>query len=163
MVKIPTIDYSMLFSDILDSVFRGISDFFNPANIENRKKYEKKNPTDKLRWELRSSLGENRENFKLAGHPQFYCPTKPSGFSEAMEEYVKRLRVILEGLGKAISKAMGFEECYIEKALEIDSGFDVSSLNLYPPNFKSKGSIGIAEHIDHEIKHAQLLRYLFGR
>ena len=65
-----------------------------------------------------------------------------------MEEYFKRLRVIVHGLGKAVSKSMGFEECYIEKAFKLDSGFDMSAMNLYPPNFRSKGSIGVPNHTD---------------
>lgn len=133
---------------VFDSVFKGVSEFFNPIEIENRKQYEQKDPTDKIRWGLRSSLGENREYLKVIAHPEYHCPAKPTGFSEAMEEYYKRLRVIENGLGKAVSKAMGFGECYIEKAFKLNSGFDVSSMNLYPPNFKSKGSIGVSEHTD---------------
>jgi isopenicillin N synthase-like dioxygenase len=71
-----------------------------------------------------------------------------STYSEAMEEYFKRLRVIVHGLGKAVSKSMGFEECYIEKAFKLDSGFDMSAMNVYPPNVRSKGSIGVANHTD---------------
>ena len=48
-----------------------------------------------------------------------------------MEEYFKRLRVIVHGLGKAVSKSMGFEECYIEKAFKLDSGFDMSAMNTH--------------------------------
>ena len=65
-----------------------------------------------------------------------------------MDEYFKRLRVIENGLGKAISKAMGFEECYIEKAFKLNSGFDMSAMNLYPPNFRSKSAIGVPNHTD---------------
>ncbi|PRQ24945.1 putative flavanone 3-dioxygenase [Rosa chinensis] len=179
-IEIPTVDFSVLFSDdlekrskaienighvcedfgffylvnhgvsekVFESVFKGISDFFNPTEIEDRKQYEKKNPTDRIRWGLRSSPGENREYLKVIAHPEYHCPTKPAGFSEAMEEYFKRLRIIVDGLGKAFSKAMGFEECYIEKAFKLDSGFDMSAMNLYPPNFRSKGSIGVPNHTD---------------
>ncbi|XP_004292629.1 PREDICTED: 1-aminocyclopropane-1-carboxylate oxidase-like [Fragaria vesca subsp. vesca] len=134
--------------EVFESVFKGITDFFNPSEIEDRKQYEKKNPTDRIRWGLRSSLGENREYLKVIAHPEHHCPTKPAGFSEAMEEYFEKLRVIVNGLGKAVSKAMGFEECYIEKAFKLNSGFDMSAMNLYPPNFRSKGSIGVPNHTD---------------
>lgn len=65
-----------------------------------------------------------------------------------MEEYFKGLREVVQGLGKAVSKALGFEECYIEKAFKLGTGFDVSAMNLYPPNFRSKGSIGVPDHTD---------------
>ncbi|XP_021800724.1 flavanone 3-dioxygenase 3-like [Prunus avium] len=133
---------------VFEGVFKGISDFFNPTEIESRKQYEKKNPTDRIRWGLRSSPGENREYLKIIAHPQYHCPTKPAGFSESMEEYFKGLREVVQGLGKAVSKALGFEECYIEKAFKLGTGFDVSAMNLYPPNFISKGSIGVPDHTD---------------
>ncbi|KAK9947993.1 hypothetical protein M0R45_003584 [Rubus argutus] len=180
-VEIPTVDFTMLFSDDLDKrsralehinqvckdfgafylvnhgvsdsmlegVFKGLSDFFNPREIEDRiKQYEKKNPTDKIRWGVNSTHGENREYLKVIAHPQCHCPTKPASFSETMEEYFKTMRRIVHGLGKAISNAMGFEECYIEKAFNLDSGFDICSMNLYPPNFRSKSSMGLPNHTD---------------
>ncbi|EXC32442.1 Leucoanthocyanidin dioxygenase [Morus notabilis] len=130
------------------SVFKGISDFFDPIEVEDRRQYEKKNPTDRIRWGLRSSPGENREYLKVVAHPRFHCPPKPADFSEAMEEYFKRLREVVRGLGKAVSKTLGFEECYIEKAFNLESGFDVSAMNLYPPNFQSKGAVGVPDHTD---------------
>lgn len=65
---------------VFEGVFKGISDFFNPEEIEDRKQYEKKSPTDRIRWGLRSSPGENREYLKVIAHPQFHCPSKPAGF-----------------------------------------------------------------------------------
>ena len=65
-----------------------------------------------------------------------------------MEEYFKGMRQVVQGLGKAISKALGQEEGYIEKALKLESGFDVSAMNLYPPNFQSKGTVGVPDHTD---------------
>ncbi|KAM1135779.1 hypothetical protein TB1_033288 [Malus domestica] len=133
---------------VFEGVFKGISDFFNPEEIEDRKQYEKKSPTDRIRWGLRSSPGENREYLKVIAHPQFHCPSKPAGFSDALEEYFKASREIVKGLGKAVSKGLGFEECYVEKAFKLESGFDMSAMNLYPPNFRSKGSIGVPDHTD---------------
>ncbi|XP_015888460.1 2-oxoglutarate-dependent dioxygenase 19 [Ziziphus jujuba] len=133
---------------IFEGVFKGISDFFDPDEVEDRKQYEKKHPTDRIRWGLRSYPGENREYLKVVVHPQFHCPPKPVGFSEAMEEYFKRLREVVHGLAKALSKTLGLEEGYIEKAFNLESGFDVSAMNLYPPNFRSKGSVGVPDHTD---------------
>ncbi|KAL5571726.1 hypothetical protein UlMin_021323 [Ulmus minor] len=133
---------------VFENVFDGISEFFDPTEVEDRRQYEKKNPTDRIRWGLRSSPGENREYLKVVAHPQYHCPPKPAGFSEAMEDYFKRMREVVNGMGKAVSKTLGFEENYIEKAFNLNSGFDVSAMNLYPPNFKSKGSVGVPDHTD---------------
>jgi len=65
-----------------------------------------------------------------------------------LEEYHKAMRNIVAGLAGAVSTTLGFEEKYIEKELNLKSGFDVMAMNLYPPNSRSKGVIGIPEHTD---------------
>ncbi|CAN1234629.1 Protein DMR6-LIKE OXYGENASE 1, partial [Linum perenne] len=42
----------------------------------------------------------------------------------------------------------GQHESYIETTLDLESGFDVAAMNRYPPNFESKGTMGLAEHTD---------------
>ena len=68
--------------------------------------------------------------------------------SEVLEEYFERFQDVKIGLARAISKILGFEECYIEKLFNLTSGFDVAAMNVYPPNFQSKGSIGVPSHTD---------------
>jgi len=58
------------------------------------------------------------------------------------------MRRVVIGLARAVSKNLGFEEHLLEKALELKSGFDVMAMNLYPPNVKSKGFVGLPEHTD---------------
>ncbi|KAK4273955.1 hypothetical protein QN277_017254 [Acacia crassicarpa] len=58
------------------------------------------------------------------------------------------MRNIVVGLAKAMSKTLGFEENYLGKAFELELGFDVSAMNLYPPNHVSKGHVGIGDHTD---------------
>jgi len=58
------------------------------------------------------------------------------------------MRKIVIGLARAVSKTLGFEEHFVEKALNLKSGFDVLAMNLYPPNAKSKGAVGLSEHTD---------------
>ncbi|KAL9331002.1 hypothetical protein ACSQ67_000612 [Phaseolus vulgaris] len=177
---IPTVDYSLLFSDnpvqrflalenlrqacqeygffylvnhtipdeVLDSILKGFSDFFDPKTIDERKVFRKSGPSDKIRWDLNSSAGENREYLKVIAHPQFHAPSKPSGIRKILEEYHKAMRNIVAGLAGAVSTTLGFEEKYIEKELNLKSGFDVMAMNLYPPNSRSKGVIGIPEHTD---------------
>ncbi|KAK7320925.1 hypothetical protein VNO77_30881 [Canavalia gladiata] len=178
--EIPTIDYSLLFSDnpdhqflalenlrhacheygffylvnhtipdeVLDSVLKGFSDFFDPTTVDERKVYRKNGPSDKIRWDQNSSAGENREYLKIIAHPQFHGPPNPSNLSKILEEYYKSLRMTVIGLARAVSKTLGLEENYIEKEFNLKSGFDVMAMNLYPPNFRSKGAIGLPEHTD---------------
>ncbi|KAJ1390881.1 Oxoglutarate/iron-dependent dioxygenase [Sesbania bispinosa] len=162
--EIPTIDYSLLFSDDPNQrllaheylrqacqeygFFYGISDFFDSTTLDERRIYSKKSPSDKIRWELNSSTGENREYLKVAAHPQCHFPSKPPSFSKILEEYYKEMRMVEIGLARAMSKTLGFEENFIEEALNLKSRFDVMALNLYPPNAKSKGVVGLSEHTD---------------
>ncbi|XP_054788323.1 2-oxoglutarate-dependent dioxygenase 19-like [Prosopis cineraria] len=133
-----------------DNLFKGISEFFDPMNSDERKLYRKKDPRERIRGDISSSNshGDNREYLKVMTHPQCHFPSHPFGFSEVLGEYHKEMRNIVEGLARAMSKALGFEENYIEKAFNLESGFDVSALNLYPPNHASKGHVGIGDHTD---------------
>ncbi|XP_020235889.1 1-aminocyclopropane-1-carboxylate oxidase [Cajanus cajan] len=172
---IPTIDYSLLFSDnpnqqfhalqclreacqeygffylvnhtipdgVFDYTLKGVSDFFNQTTLD-----EKRTNSKKYRWGLNSSAGENREYLKVVTNPQYHFPSNPPGFSKTLEEYGKEMRRVVIGLARAVSKTLGFEEGFIEKALNLKSGFDVLAMNLYPPNAKSKGAVGLAEHTD---------------
>ncbi|BAT82175.1 hypothetical protein LR48_Vigan07g227200 [Vigna angularis] len=178
--NIPTVDYSLLFSDnpvqrflalenlrqacqeygffylvnhtipdeVLDSTLKGFSDFFDPKTIDERRVFGKSGPSDKIRWDLNSSAGENREYLKVIAHPQFHAPSNPSGIRKILEEYHKEMRNIVAGLGRSVSTTLGFEEDYIEKEFNLKSGFDVMAMNLYPPNSRSKGEVGIPEHTD---------------
>jgi len=65
-----------------------------------------------------------------------------------IEEYNKDMRKIVVELARAMSKNLGFDENYIEKAFNMKSGFDVMAMNLYPPNSKAKGDIGLPNHTD---------------
>ncbi|XP_068479475.1 2-oxoglutarate-dependent dioxygenase 19-like [Phaseolus vulgaris] len=178
--EIPTIDYSLLFSDspnqqlhalqclrhacleygffylvnhsipdgVFDNILNGVSDFFDQTTLNERRIYSKRSPSDRIRWELNSSTGENREYLKVVAHPQSHFPSNPSGFSKILEEYGKEMRRIVIELARAVSKSLGFEEHFVEKALELKSGFDVLAMNLYPPNAKSKGAVGLPQHTD---------------
>eukprot|EP00258_Populus_trichocarpa_P020367 XP_006388438.2 flavanone 3-dioxygenase 3 [Populus trichocarpa] len=133
---------------VIEGALEGIADFFEVTKEEERKEYVKSSPADRIMWGLNSHAGENREYLKVVAHPQFHCPAKPASLSEALEEYFKRFQDVKIGLARAISKILGLEEFYIEKFFNLKSGFDVSAMNVYPPNFQSKGSIGVPSHTD---------------
>lgn len=67
---------------------------------------------------------------------------------EVIDEYQKELRQVEFGLARAISKSLGFDEKFIENAFNLKSGFDVSAMNLYPPNHNSKSRMNLPEHTD---------------
>ncbi|KAI9077558.1 hypothetical protein K1719_040490 [Acacia pycnantha] len=134
---------------LLDDLFKGISEFFDPSTLEERKIYSKKDPMDRIRWGQNYSSGENREYIKVIAHPQYHFPPNPSSFSDILDEYFKEMRKVVMGLAKAVSKTLGLEEIsYIEKAFNLKSGFDVSAMILYPPNYVSKSRIGLPDHTD---------------
>ncbi|KAA3485348.1 1-aminocyclopropane-1-carboxylate oxidase 1-like [Gossypium australe] len=133
---------------VVEGALKGISDFFELTNQEERSEYLKKNSMDRIRWYLRSDAGENRENVKIVTHPEYHCPSKPDSCKDAIGKYLKGMHEVEQGLAKAISTTLGYEETYIEKEFKLEAGFDVATLNLYPPSLQSKGSTGLAEHTD---------------
>ncbi|KAE8668613.1 peroxisomal (S)-2-hydroxy-acid oxidase GLO1-like [Hibiscus syriacus] len=133
---------------VVEAALKGISDFFELTNQEERSEYLKKDSMDRIRWGLRSHAGENREYLKVVAHPQYHCPTKPASFRDAIGVYFKGMHEVELGLARAISKILGYEKTYIEKEFRLEAGFDVSAMNLYPPSFQSKGSIGVPDHTD---------------
>ncbi|KAL9394553.1 hypothetical protein Peur_013838 [Populus x canadensis] len=133
---------------VIEGALEGIADFFEVTKEEERKEYVKSSPADRIMWGLNSHAEENREYLKVVAHPQFHCPAKPASLSKALEEYFKRFQDVKIGLARAISMILGLEEFYIEKFFNLKSGFDVSAMNVYPPNFQSKGSIGVPSHTD---------------
>ncbi|KAG4154780.1 hypothetical protein ERO13_D03G070102v2 [Gossypium hirsutum] len=166
--EIPTIDYSLLFSENHDERAKSLEHlgkacqefgffyynldflflfFFIEVDKWCRTKCGRRS-TEGIRWGLRSHAGENREYLKIVAHPEYHCPSKPASFRGAIGEYFKRMHEVELGLAKAISKILGYEETYIEKEFKLEAGFDVSAMNLYPPSFQSKGSIGVPEHTD---------------
>ncbi|CAI0623891.1 unnamed protein product [Linum tenue] len=131
--------------EVIDGALRGIADFFEQTPVEEKSKYRKGDPRARILWDARCHAGENREHLKLLARPTFHCPPNPP---EALGEYVTRFHEVKLGLARAMSLVLGQEESYIEDAFDLESGFDVAAMNHYPPNFKSKGTMGLAEHTD---------------
>ncbi|XP_045808623.1 2-oxoglutarate-dependent dioxygenase 19-like [Trifolium pratense] len=134
--------------DALKNVLKGVSNYFDPTTIDERRIYSKKGSSDKIRWGLTTNAGENREFLKVIAHPQDQVPSNPSIISKIVEEYNNEMRKIVAELAKAMSKNLGFDENYIENAFNMNLGFDVVNVNVYPPNSKAKGDIGLSNHTD---------------
>ena len=69
--------------------------------------------------------------------------------SEVVQEYCKRSREVTMELLKAISESLGFEENYIDKAMNLKSGWQIFAANLYPPCPQPELAMGIPAHTDH--------------
>ncbi|GAB4853235.1 hypothetical protein Ancab_017424 [Ancistrocladus abbreviatus] len=90
-----------------------------------------------------------RDFLKVLVHPDFNFPYKPPGFSELASEYCARIRTVTRGLLGGISKSLGLEECFIEKAVNLDSSLQIFVANLYPPCPQPELAMGMPPHSDH--------------
>lgn len=69
-------------------------------------------------------------------------------YSEILQECIKRMRELGIQLLRAISKTLGFEECYIEKRMKLESGHDFISANDYLVRLNSENQLGQPPHYD---------------
>ncbi|XP_024020875.1 protein DMR6-LIKE OXYGENASE 2 isoform X1 [Morus notabilis] len=90
-----------------------------------------------------------RDFLKVFVHPQFHFPNKPSGFSNLALEYCKRIREVAKDVLEGISESLGMESNYINKALNLDSNFQIFIANLYPPCPQPELAMGLPPHSDH--------------
>lgn len=73
--------------EVLDTVLKEFSGFCDPKTIDERKIFRKSSPSDKIRWDLNSSAGENREYLKVIAHPSFHAPSNPPSLRYIYEQY----------------------------------------------------------------------------
>lgn len=90
-----------------------------------------------------------RDFLKVFVHPEFHSPKKPTGFSETLLEYRKRTQRVALELLKGISESLGLESCYIHTAMNLDSGLQILTANLYPPCPQPELAMGLPPHSDH--------------
>ncbi|XP_034681766.1 protein DMR6-LIKE OXYGENASE 2-like [Vitis riparia] len=90
-----------------------------------------------------------RDFLKVFVHPQFHSLNKPPGFSEVLLDYSQRIKMVVEELLKGISKSLGLEEWYIDKAMNMSSGLQVLVANLYPPCPQPEHAMGLPPHSDY--------------
>ncbi|KAL7235888.1 hypothetical protein ACSBR1_019216 [Camellia fascicularis] len=68
---------------------------------------------------------------------------------ELLKEYSKQTRKVAMELLRDISESLGLEKCYIEKAMDLESGLQTLSENLYPPCPQSELVMELPPHSDH--------------
>ena len=64
-------------------------------------------------------------------------------------EYSKKIREITILILKGISKSLGLEESYIDKATNFELGLQILAANLYPACPEPERAIGLPPHSDH--------------
>ena len=69
--------------------------------------------------------------------------------SEIALEFSKRNREVVTVLLRAISKSLGLEESYIDKAANFELGLQLLAANYYPACPEPEKAIGIPSHYDH--------------
>lgn len=69
--------------------------------------------------------------------------------SEIASEYCKKIREVGRELLRGISESLGLESCYMDEALNLDSGLQIMTVNLYPPCPQPELAVGMPPHSDH--------------
>ncbi|GAV79710.1 2OG-FeII_Oxy domain-containing protein/DIOX_N domain-containing protein [Cephalotus follicularis] len=90
-----------------------------------------------------------RDFLKVFIHPEFHSPNKPAEFSKISLEYCKKTREVASELLEGISESLGLEACYINKAMNLETGFQILAANLYPPCPQPDHAMGMPPHSDH--------------
>lgn len=90
-----------------------------------------------------------RDYLKVLVHPDFYSPDVPPGFRDIAEEYSRCVRKVMRVLLRAIFHSLGLEATEMEKQLEVDSGLQILTGNLYPPCPQPDIGLGMPPHSDH--------------
>ncbi|XP_027103253.1 2-oxoglutarate-dependent dioxygenase 19-like [Coffea arabica] len=90
-----------------------------------------------------------RDYLRFFVHPEFYCPDKPQELRDLISEYSQRTRDLASKLLQGITRSLGMEEDYIQKAMDLDHGTQIFAANYYPPCPQPELAIGIPPHTDH--------------
>ncbi|XP_077213203.1 2-oxoglutarate-dependent dioxygenase 19-like isoform X2 [Tasmannia lanceolata] len=90
-----------------------------------------------------------RDYLKVFVHPVFHSPDKPAGFREISSEYSASIRQMAMELLKGISESLGLKECYMDKALQLEVGFQIFIGNFYPRCPQPELAMGMPAHSDH--------------
>ncbi|GFS37255.1 hypothetical protein Acr_00g0050910 [Actinidia rufa] len=135
---------------LMKAVLDGCNEFFN-LPMEEKMEFATKDIWKPIRF----GTGVDTKVEKillLEGLHQGVLRTLSFTFSanlKAAQEYCKRCREVSMELLKGISESLGFEETYIEKAMDLKSGFQLFAANLYPPCPQPELAMGIPAHTDH--------------
>lgn len=138
---------------LMKDAMSACNEFFNMEEEEKRE-YEGSHFLDRIRYGTSFSFTTDsvffwRDFLKLFVHPSFHCPTKPQRLSEILSEYSRRNREVTMELLRGVSESLGLENNEMQKALDLESGFQLFVANYYPPCPEPEKAIGMPPHSDH--------------
>ncbi|XP_060179378.1 2-oxoglutarate-dependent dioxygenase 19-like [Lycium barbarum] len=139
--------------NLMKEVIDGTQGFFNMRE-EEKKEFEGKHVLDPIRCGTSFNASKEkaffwRDYLKVFVHPKFHSPSKPQGYSDTMSEYSEKTREVAKGLLAGISEGLGLEECFLDKALDMKSGFQIFIANYYPRCPQPELALGMPPHSDH--------------
>ncbi|KAL3620964.1 hypothetical protein CASFOL_035876 [Castilleja foliolosa] len=122
---------------------------------EEKHRYEAKTPLDPIKTGSGNLVNNTnqrvqlwRDFVKTYVHPEFHCPPKPQILRDILFEFSEKTRLVARKLIQGVGENLGFEEGYIDEALEMDSMFQVFAANFYPRCPHPEQAIGIPSHTD---------------
>ncbi|CAK9174081.1 unnamed protein product [Ilex paraguariensis] len=138
---------------LMKAMINASDEFFNLTE-EEKQEFAGKHVLDPIRCGTSFNTSKEKVFFwrdfvKVIVHPEFHSPNKPIGFSKHLSEYCERTRKVARELLRGIWKSLGLEESYVDKALNMDSGFQSFTANLYPPCPQPELAMGLPPHSDH--------------
>ncbi|XP_057495236.1 2-oxoglutarate-dependent dioxygenase 19-like [Actinidia eriantha] len=137
---------------LMKAVINGCDEIFN-MSLEEKETYESHDIWAPIRYNTGSNGAKNvsmwRETLRVLMHHRPYSfPSELKAVSEVLKEYSQRTRALVRELCKGISKSLGLEECYIDKAMNLESGYELFVANFYPPYPQPELAMGIPPHTD---------------
>ncbi|GFY89429.1 hypothetical protein Acr_06g0013690 [Actinidia rufa] len=115
---------------LMKAVLDGCNEFFN-LPMEEKMEFATKDIWKPIRFGTGVDIKVRNSSFggtssRCLRTLSFTFSAKPQGFSEIAQEYCKRCHEVSMELLKGISESLGFEESYIEKAMNLKSAFNSS-------------------------------------
>ncbi|XP_057496628.1 2-oxoglutarate-dependent dioxygenase 19-like [Actinidia eriantha] len=137
---------------LMKAVINGCDELFN-MTVEEKENYITHDIWAPIRYSTGingvQSVSMRRESLRVLMHRPFTFPNKLEDVSDVMREYTQITRALVRELLKGISKSLGLEECYIDKAMDLESGYQHFQANFYPRCPQPELSMGVPSHTDY--------------
>ncbi|CAA0807351.1 2-oxoglutarate (2OG) and Fe(II)-dependent oxygenase superfamily protein [Striga hermonthica] len=140
---------------VMTAVTEASLEFFELPDHE-KKVYEAKSPSDPIKSGTGSVITTSnrrihlwRDFVKSYVHPNFHSPQKPHVLRDILFEYSEKTRHVARKLLQGIGENLELEQGYIDRALQLDSCFQLYAANYYPPCPEPDQAIGLPPHTDH--------------
>eukprot|EP00253_Pinus_taeda_P023352 PITA_23352 len=138
---------------VISSMLDAAHQFFS-LPLEEKMKYETKDVLNPVRYGTSfyaeaEQIFNWRDYFKHFCHPELHTPDNPPIYREVAGRYFKETRKLALKLMGAISESLELNSDYVKTVFK--DGFQIGTLNLYPPCPEPEQTMGIARHSDHGV------------